>query len=275
MKELRERLAREAARQEQIAGLLASAKGSLAASRADEAEGFFKQLLELDAGSAEAKAGLQQVKELRERLAREAARQEQIAGLLASAKGSLAASKTDEAEGFFKQLLELDAGSAEAKAGLQQVKELRERLAREAARQKQIAGLLASAKGSLAASRADEAEGFFKQLLELDAGSAEAKAGLQQVKELRERLAREAARQEQIANLLASGREALKVLKTDEAEGYFKRVLELEPGNGEAGSGLQLVQDLKERVAREMERRRQITSLLASARESLAGLPGG
>ncbi len=169
--------AREAERQKQIAALLASAKGSLAAAKTDEAEGFYTQLLELDAGNEVAKAGLQQVKALRE-----AERQKQIAALLASAKGSLAASKTDEAEGFYTQLLELDAGNEVAKAGLQQVKALRE-----AERQKQIAGLLASAKGSLAASKTDEAEGFYTQLLELDAGSAEAKAGLQQVKALRER----------------------------------------------------------------------------------------
>ncbi len=182
---LRGEVQKQQQREQEITALLAQAEAQFEAERltepaADNAAATYRQVLALDAGNAKAQAGL-------ERIAREylqQARQQRSAGALRDS------------------LKLIDKGLA-VLPNQAELLRLREEVQKKQQWEQKIAALLAQAEAQFEAKRltepaGDNAAATYRQVLELDAGNAQARAGL-------ERIAREylqQARQRQSARAL-------------------------------------------------------------------------
>jgi serine/threonine-protein kinase PpkA len=158
--------------QKQVDDLLARAErrlaeGQLLAPAQDSAEHYFREALRLDARSQAAQAGLARV------------RAAHIGGLLALgeqrlSEGRLLEPAQDSADHYYRQVLELDAGNADALDGLNRLLEAR------------IAGYLARAEQSIADKRLltpedDSAVYYYRQILGWAPAHEQALAGLHRV----------------------------------------------------------------------------------------------
>jgi hypothetical protein len=120
--------------------------------------------------------------------------------------------------------------------------------------------------GQLIEPQQDSADYYFQQALQLDAGNAQALAGLQRVQ------------QQRIAGLMANAETAVKQQrllspKQDNAVFYFQQIQLLEPENEQARAGLQQVAELYRDKAMQAYRRTDFPAALEMIKSGLQAQP--
>lgn len=190
--------------------------------------------------------------------------QKQVDDLLARAEqrlaeGQLLAPAQDSAEHYFREALRLDARSQAAQSGLARV------------RAAHIGGLLTLgdqrlSEGRLEAPAQDSAAHYFRQVLELDAGNADALDGLKRLLEAR------------IAGYLARAEQSIadKRLLTpedDSAVFYYRQILGWAPTNEQALAGLHRVASQYRDLANGAYRRRDFPAALEMIERGLQAEP--
>ncbi|AJE21874.1 serine/threonine-protein kinase [Azotobacter chroococcum] len=190
--------------------------------------------------------------------------QRQVDDLLARAErrlaeGQLLAPAQDSAEHYFREALRLDARSQAAQTGLARV------------RAAHIAGLLTLgdqrlSEGRLQEPAQDSAAHYFRQVLELDAGNAEALDGLRRL--LEARIAGHLARAEQ-----SVADKRLLTPEDDSAVYYYRQILGWAPSNEQALAGLHRVASQYRDLANSAYRRRDFPAALAMIERGLQAEP--
>ncbi|WP_373387776.1 protein kinase [Pseudomonas alcaligenes] len=190
--------------------------------------------------------------------------QRQIAVLLEQAEqrfaaGQLSEPAQDSAEHYFNQVLAIDAGSDEALAGLQRIREVRIGALLQQAEQRLADGLLTEPAG-------DNADHYFRQALLIDPQHAAALDGLQRV------LAARIARYLQLAERSIADKRLL-LPAEDSAVHYYRQILGWAPDNADALAGLNRVALLYRDLAKGAYRRGDFPGALAMIERGLEAEP--
>ncbi len=258
-----EREALAEAREDRVDALLDSANDLRKDDRFEDALAEVAKALELDGTHRDAL-------KLRERIqseqakARERALEERVEARIDAAERALKADNFEEArrllasaresaEGFFQDDLN------ELASDIQRAE------SRHLAEQNEttIDAALETAEDALDADRFDQARAALNEIFAIDSTNRDARRLLEEVAEAERAFAAQANERE-IAQRLAEGERQLRAGNLDAAEAAYRRVLELDRGNGDAREGLV---DLRE--ARTAVNAERIDSLVARAEEAL------
>jgi tetratricopeptide (TPR) repeat protein len=246
---------------------------------AEAGRAFRTLLVDLEAASLKMAGELSQAKMEADQQAEEQ-KQARNAVLLEETRRNLAARQFPAAIEALNEILQSDAGHAEAAElrhqALTEAEAERAQAARKAAeianqqaeeqKRARNAALLEEARRNLAARRFPAAIEALNKILQSDTGHAEAvelrHQALTEAEAERAQIARKAA---EIANLLEQGRAALQQREFDAAGTHARKVLELDPDNASANELLKSID-----LAREAKRKQdQIDGDLARGREAL------
>jgi tetratricopeptide (TPR) repeat protein len=252
----------------QMEKLLAKAQQQVKALRlslpaGDNAFESYQQVLELEPGNAEAKAGLAHIAERYAQLAR-----------LQQAAGELETSLEYIARGLQVRPQDETLLALRQRVREDQIEIERQRAEAERRRMR-VAGLLRQGDEQLAAKQLtlsvlDNAFESYRQVLELDPSNTKAEAGLTRVAKRYAQLAR----RRQVAVLLKQAEEQLAVEQlTEPAAGNawesYRRVLELAPDNAQAEAGLAEIAARYAQRARKHQEARAFESSLAAIDKGL------
>lgn len=253
LKQEERRRANEAERQRTIRNYLADARRQLKVAHLvsppeDNAYESLRQVLQLDPHNAEAKQHMIQLVQRFVSTSREQLRNGELAASLESAQAGLQVQPEDP------QLLSL---RDQAMAKLEQQ---RKREADMSQQRRQVRQLLAKAERQLGASRFIEPMGenayeSYQQVLQLEPGNSEAKAGLFRMAERYKQLSRRSLREGNLSESLVYAAAGLKVMPNDKALMRLQDEARAKIDEAEL-----------QRKMQELERQQQIARLMAEAR---------
>jgi len=164
--------------------------------------------------------------------------------------------KLREAVVKFESVLTLAPDHREAAAHLERIKRKLQLQEAQAKKLRMIENTLTQGRSYLESGDLSEALACFEKVLELQAEHREARNLLEQTRQRLEQLAQqEKLRKQRIQELLEEALRLYQEGSFKEAEIRFNRVLEIDPGNSEAGKYLELITELAEK-----RRRRQLQS---------------
>jgi tetratricopeptide (TPR) repeat protein len=253
----------QAMEQQQFQKLMQDGKAALQANNPEAAIQAFDQAVKLRPNNPEAKTQLANAQRMQQQ-ARMAAeknerdkqaalqRQQQIADLVAKGQAAMQAKEYAQAENFFNEVLKLEPNNQAALQGkrnafdaartAQRPSDPGNTMAQNKARAQQLADV---GKGAMKAKKYDEAIQAFEEALKLDPGNSDVQFQLGLAKQMKQQAAgtpgvptRPDPKQQQVAQLIAQAKAHFQNKKYGMAIQAYQQVLQLDPNNQEARTGL-------------------------------------
>ncbi len=200
----------------------------------DKAEDYYKKALEIKPGDQHSKSQLEKIAEIRESDRTNKEYQDSIQ----QASGYFAKGEFDKSEDYYKKALEIKPGDQYCKSQLEKIAEIRE----SDRKNKEYQDFILQASGYFAKGEFAKAEEYYKKALEIKPGDPLCKSQLEKIAEIRESDRKNKEYQDSI--LQASGYFAKG--EFDKAEDYYKKALEIKPGDQHCKSQLEKIAEIRE-----------------------------
>jgi tetratricopeptide (TPR) repeat protein len=210
------------------------ASGHFAKGEFAKAEEYYKKALEIKPGDQHCESQLEQIAELRETSRTNKEYQDSIQ----QASGHFAKGEFAKAEEYYKKALEIKPGDQHCESQLEQIAELRET----SRTNKEYQDFIELASGYFAKGEFAKAEEYYKKALEIKPGDQHCESQLEQIAEVRETSRTNKEYQDSIQQ--ASGHFAKGEFA--KAEEYYKKALEIKPGDQHCESQLEQIAELRE-----------------------------
>jgi tetratricopeptide (TPR) repeat protein len=210
------------------------ASGHFAKGEFAKAEEYYKKALEIKPGDQHCESQLEQIAEVRETSRTNKEYQDSIQ----QASGHFAKGEFAKAEEYYKKALEIKPGDQHCESQLEQIAELRET----SRTNKEYQDSIQQASGHFAKGEFAKAEEYYKKALEIKPGDQHCESQLEQIAELRETSRTNKEYQDSIQQ--ASGHFAKGEFA--KAEEYYKKALEIKPGDQHCESQLEQIAEIRE-----------------------------
>ncbi len=230
---------------------LGEAVAQLRSKAFDQAETSARQVLEIFPGNVEAEDLLSRIDRARQQERRAA----EISNLLAQSREQLDHQDFEAAQARTREIMALDPANADAQSLLQAIAEARETKRKQEA----IEAAISEGQKAFLRDEVEEAEKFARLALDADPQHGKALELMRRITEIRDRKKRE-----EIAAIVARGRQALVQGDLQEAASLGQQALQADPESIEARNFLASL-----RQAEESRRQEKLAAFLAGSRQAL------